>query len=165
MRSRVSIAGHPVHPMLVPLPIGLLAGSVVADLGYIVTGREEMWANIAFWTLIGGLITALIAAAAGIAEYFLMARRTDAAEMARWHGMLNAGATVLFAISLVLRLNEVSLSGGRFGAAFALSVVALGILAISGWLGGELSYRKHLGVAPDTAQQEAQERERHLIER
>lgn len=165
MRSRVAIAGHPVHPMLVPLPIGLLAGSVVADLGYIVTGRDEMWANIAFWTLIGGLLTALFAAAAGLAEYLLMARRTDAAEMARWHGMLNAGATVLFGISLLLRVDEVAIGGGRFGAAFALSVVALVALAISGWLGGELSFRKHLGVAPDTAQQEAQERELHIVER
>ncbi len=163
MKSRVAVSGHPIHPMLVTLPIGLLTGSVVADLGYIITGRDEMWSNIAFWTLIGGLVSAIPAALAGLGEYRMVARYTDAREMARWHMGINLAVVALFFVSLVLRLDEVTLSGGRFGAAFALSVVAVIGLAISGWLGGEMSYRKHLGVEPDDAAQEAQEQQTHLV--
>lgn len=165
MRSRIAIAGHPLHPMLVPLPIGLLVGSVIADAVYIFTGYEEMWANIAFWTLIGGVASALLAASAGFGEFWLMARHTDARELSIWHMALNLAATGLFTASIIVRLDEVSLSGVRFGAAFTLSLVALLAMSVSGWLGGELSYRKHLGVAPDTAQDEEGERRRHLVPR
>ncbi len=162
MKSRIAIAGHPIHPMLVPIPIGLLVGSVAADLGYILTGRDATWADIAFWTLAGGLVSAVPAAAAGFGEYLLLARHTDARELATWHLFLNAGALALFVISLLLRLDEVTLAGDRFGAAFAISAVAVTVLAISGWIGGELIYRKHLGVDPDSVQQEAEEARIHL---
>ena len=52
---------------------------------------------------------------------------------------------------------------GRFGAAFALSLVALVVLGISGWIGGEMSYRKHLGMVPHGAADETREREQHAV--
>lgn len=163
MRSRVAIAGHPIHPMLVPVPIGLLVGSVAADIAYILTGQSEMWADIAFWALAGGIITALLAALAGFGEYWLLARHTDARGMAVAHMVMNVAAVALFLVSLLLRLDEVSLDGSRFGAAFALSVVALVMLGVSGWIGGELSYKKHLGVVPDNAEEAAREEREHLV--
>ena len=165
MRSKVALFDHPLHPMLVPLPIGLLTGSVLADFAYIINGRADKWAEIAFWTLVAGIVTALLAAAAGFLEFWLMARYTDAREMATWHMILNLGAVVLFVISLILRLDEVQLSGGRFGAAFALSLVAIAVMSASGWIGGELSYRKHLGVVPDDPATEQHESREHLVRR
>ena len=165
MRSKVALFDHPLHPMLVPLPIGLLTGSVLADFAYIINGRGDKWAEIAFWTLVAVIVTALLAAAAGFLEFWLMARYTDAREMATWHMILNLGAVVLFAVSLLLRLDRVDLSGGRFGAAFALSLVAIAVMAASGWIGGELSYRKHLGMVPDDATTEQQEVREHLVQR
>ncbi len=53
--------------------------------------------------------------------------------------------------------------GGRFGTAFALSLVALVVLGISGWIGGEMSYRKHLGMVPHGAADETREREQHAV--
>lgn len=163
MESKVAIAGHPIHPMLVPLPIGLLFGSVVADIAYIITGESVMWSNIAFWTLIGGLIMAIVAAAAGFGEYWLLARFTDARDLARTHMTLNLVAVALFFISFLLRLNEVTLTGTRFGAAFALSVVGILVLGVSGWLGGILSYKKHLGMEPDNEAEALIERRDHLV--
>ena len=76
MRSKVAIAGHPLHPMLVPVPIGLLVGAVVADIAYPITDRDHMWYDIAFWALIGGVVSALIAALAGFGEYSPKPRRS-----------------------------------------------------------------------------------------
>lgn len=163
MRSKVAIAGHPLHPMLVPVPIGLLVGAVVADIAYLVTDRDHMWYDIAFWALIGGVASALLAALAGFGEYFLVARHTDARATATIHMLLNLAAVALFFVSVLLRLDDGAVEGGRFGAAFTLSLVAIALLTVSGWLGGELSYRKHLGVVPDAAEDELHEQRRHLV--
>ena len=163
MRSKIAMAGHPLHPMLVPIPIGLLVGSVVADLAYLFQDRDPMWYDIAFWTLIFGIIGALVAALAGFGDFWLVARKTDARNLATAHMVMNLGAVLLFFISMLLRLNDGAREGGKFGAAFALSLVALAVLSVSGWIGGELSYRKHLGVVPDDAAAEAGESRRHVL--
>ena len=163
MQSKIAIAGHPLHPMLVPLPIGMFVGSVVADIAYLLTDRDPMWYDIAFWTLIFGIVSALVAALAGFGDFWLVARYTDARELTITHMLMNVAALVLFLISLILRLNDGARDGGRFGAAFALSLVAITVLSISGWLGGEMSYRKHLGMVPDSSEDEFRERERHAV--
>ncbi len=43
------------------------------------------------------------------------------------------------------------------------SHTALAVLGISGWIGGEMSYRKHLGMVPHGAADETREREQHAI--
>ena len=152
MRSKVALFDHSLHPMLIPLPIGLFTGSVLADFAYIINGRDDKWAEIAFWTLVAGIVTALLAAATGFLEFWLMARYTDAREMATWHMILNVGAVALFLVSLILRLGDVDLSGGRFCPPFGLSLVAFAVIAASGWSGGGLCYPKHLGlVSADAA--------------
>ena len=45
MSTRVSVAGHPVHPMLVPIPIGLWIFSLICDLVFIVDGRSSLGGN------------------------------------------------------------------------------------------------------------------------
>jgi uncharacterized membrane protein len=56
MSSPASIAGHPIHPMLVPLPIGLWVFSFVADLVALSNGGGGWWPEIAFYTMLGGLV-------------------------------------------------------------------------------------------------------------
>ena len=53
MRSSANIGGHPIHPMLVPLPIGLWVFSFVADLIFLWRGNPA-WETVAFYTLAGG---------------------------------------------------------------------------------------------------------------
>lgn len=165
MRSKAAIFGHPLHPMLVSLPIGLLVGSVAADIIYLITGRNTMWYDIAFWTAIFGVVTALAAAVVGFVDYFLLALRTDARTPATVHMGLNLAVVALFLISIVLRLEHGALSGGRFTLAFILSLVGIGLLSVSGWLGGELAYRHHLGIIPDSREAEEAEEQRHTLSR
>ena len=62
MRSKFAIMGHPLHPMLVTLPIGLFLWAFVADIVYIARDHEHMWYSIAFWSGIAAWVTALVAA-------------------------------------------------------------------------------------------------------
>jgi len=58
MASPASIARHPIHPMLVVFPIGLWVFSFVADLVR-VAGGAPLWTDLAFYSMLGGLIGAL----------------------------------------------------------------------------------------------------------
>src|SRR5689334_2100197 len=67
MSSRVSIAGHPLHPMLVTIPIGLWIFSLVSDLVFVSTG-DSRWETTAYFTLGGGIVGALLAALPGLLD-------------------------------------------------------------------------------------------------
>jgi len=58
MQTPASIARHPIHPMLVPIPIGLWIFSFVCDLVYRFGGAAEPWTTIALYSMVGGIIGA-----------------------------------------------------------------------------------------------------------
>lgn len=152
MASRASIGGHPIHPMLIPFPIGLLVFSVIADLIYLWRGNP-VWENyIAFYTLLGGIIGAAAAAVFGLIDW---ASLTDpaAVKIANWHARVNIIGLVIFILSFYLR----TASGATWitslpSLPILLSLVGVIGLGIAGWLGGELVF-KH-GVAVDVQSSE-----------
>jgi len=77
MHSKASIAGHPLHPALVALPIGLLVWSFVADLIYIASGKDPTWYDISFYSGLAGILTAMFAALPGVVDYLTLAKGTN----------------------------------------------------------------------------------------
>src|ERR1051325_1600337 len=71
LKSRASVAGHPIHPMLVVFPIGLLVFSFISDLIYL-GGHNLIWSDVAYYTMAGGIIGALIAAIPGAIDIFAL---------------------------------------------------------------------------------------------
>ena len=68
MRTPASIAGHPIHPMLVPIAIGGFVLSLVFDLICISKGGAAPWPTLALYTMIGGIVGALAAAIPGLID-------------------------------------------------------------------------------------------------
>ncbi|MDQ3025900.1 MAG: hypothetical protein M3R58_05290 [Pseudomonadota bacterium] len=68
MRTPASIAGHPIHPMLVPIAIGCFVFSFAADLICIVRGNPGLWNPIAYYVMLGGIVGALVAAVPGLID-------------------------------------------------------------------------------------------------
>jgi uncharacterized membrane protein len=163
MRSKFSIAGHPLHPVLVVVPIGLFIWALVADIVYIARDRDSVWYDIALWTGIAAIVAALLAALPGFGDYFTMAMHSDARGIATTHMVLNLAVVVLFVIAVVLMWDDGALDGGRLTAVVIMHAVGVGLLALSGWLGGEMVYKHHLAVVPDDAEQERAEHARHEI--
>jgi uncharacterized membrane protein len=148
MASKASIGGHPIHPMLIPFPIGLLVFSLVADLIYLWRGNPVWESYIAFYTLLGGIIGAAAAAIPGLIDWATLTDRS-AVRVANWHARVNITGLVIFINSFYLRTS----SGAKWIATMPmlpiiLSVVGVIGLAIAGWLGGELVFRH--GVAVDS---------------
>src|SRR5689334_2413986 len=68
-KSTASIAGHPIHPMLIPFPIAFFVATFVCDLVYWQT-TNPAWAIAAIWLLGAGLVMAALAAVVGLIDVF-----------------------------------------------------------------------------------------------
>ena len=147
MASHASIGGHPIHPMIIPFPIALWVFSLIADLIYL-WGGNPLWRDyIAFYTLLGGIIGGAAAAVPGVIDWLSLKDR-EVVKIANWHARLNVIALLIFAASFYLRTTSGGgLVSGNYSIPVGLSVLGVILIAISGWLGGEMVF-KH-GVAVD----------------
>lgn len=152
MASRASIGGHPIHPMLIPFPIGLLVFSFIADLVYFWRGNPVWKDYIAFYTMLAGIIGAVAAAVPGLIDWLTLTDRA-AVKVANWHARLNIITLLIFVVDFYLRTT----SGARWIAnmptlPFILSIVGVIGLTIAGWLGGQLVFAHGVAVtaAPST---------------
>jgi uncharacterized membrane protein len=142
MESRTKLFGHPVHPMLVVFPLGLLGGAVIFDVIRIVTGNGY-WSEIAFWLIAGGILSGLIAAPFGAIDWLAIPSGTRASRIGFLHGLGNVLVLMIFALSWWMRWDAPGVPGTL---ALALSFVGLSVALVTGWLGGELVDRLGVGV-------------------
>src|SRR3954451_10109294 len=75
MQTPANIARHPIHPMLVPIPIGLWIFSLVCDLVYLGGGGDQ-WETVAQYNMVAGVIGALIAALPGVIDMLSLSGTT-----------------------------------------------------------------------------------------
>ena len=145
-RSTASILGHPIHPMLVPLPIGLLTAAFASDVAYLWTG-DRFWARASRWLIGGGVVTGATAALFGLTDFLTLRRPREHVE--GWgHAIGNGLVLVIGMASLRQRLTDGDRSIVPWG--LAMSGLSAMILSVTGWLGGELSYRYKIGVMDDS---------------
>ena len=144
MKSKASIAGHPIHPMLIPFPLALWVTSFAVDILFYFL-RHPTLLIVAKFMIAVGCLGALAAAVAGFIDW-LSIKNGDVKKVANWHARLNIAALVVFAISLFLRMGSYSdLVGRKLTIPFLLSLVGVILITISGWLGGELVFRYGVG--------------------
>jgi uncharacterized membrane protein len=129
----------------VPIAIGGFVLSFVADLIGYATDTRDPWSVVAYWTMIGGILAALVAAIPGLFDLLSLPpgplKRT-----AITHMVINLTVVGLFSWNAwlrYLRTQDTTLP-------LALSAIAIVLLLISGWLGGKMVYEAGVGVNDDT---------------
>ena len=145
MESKTKFLGHPIHPVLVMFPFGLLATSLIFDVIYMFTGNPA-FPTASFYMIAAGVIGGLIAALFGFIDWLALPRNSRARYIGGWHGIGNVVVVVLFAASWLLRSDNLNLIPD--GLASILSFAGAGLALITGWIGGELIYRLGVGVDP-----------------
>lgn len=154
MESRAAIAGHPIHPMLVAFPLALWVTSFVVDVIFYFVRHSTMLV-ISKFLLAAGCLGGLAAAVPGFIDW-LAIPRGEAKRVADWHARLNIIALIVFAISFLLRVGSFSQwVGRRLTIPFLLSLLGVILIAISGWLGGELTFRYRIGQMRDARESDA----------
>jgi uncharacterized membrane protein len=141
-KSTAQVAGHPIHPMLIPFPVACFVLTFVCDLAFWNTS-SDFWASASLWLLGVGLIMAALAAVAGVIDFMgdeQVRNLSDAwqhaggnviavlIELYNWYSRYEHGTSAIIPTGLVL------------------SLVVVLILLFTGWKGWEMVYREHVGV-------------------
>ena len=135
--------GHPLHPALSDLPIGLWAGALLLDLaggdpaGGPAGGQENGTDPVALFTA-AGVVAAVATAATGIADWTVSDDQDR--RVGLLHGVLNTAALGLQGLSLTARL------AGYRRTARGLGVTGLGVTMGAAYLGGHLVFARAVMV-------------------
>jgi uncharacterized membrane protein/nitrite reductase/ring-hydroxylating ferredoxin subunit len=137
--------GQALHPFLVHFPLALFGLSFVLDLASLLFKPAPMLVAAAFYSLVTGLVLALVAAVPGFIDYIDIRRDHKAKLIATYHMLLNLMAVALYGLNLGLRAGSIRAASTPM-LALMVSLVCLGILTVSGYLGGSMVYDHGVGV-------------------
>ena len=139
--SAARIGGHPIHPMLVPIPIACFVGTLLSDIAYWRTA-DILWSDVSGWLLTIGLLVSVLVVLAGLID-FLGDRRIRALHQAWIHGIGNAVALVLSIFNALVHTRDAYTSVVPTG--LILSTLVVLILLVTGWNGWDMVYRHGVG--------------------
>ena len=137
--------GHPLHPMIVHLPIGLWMLSFVFDIASRIADDGNWLVRGAYYTMVAGTIGALLAASPGFADFSDMPRDRRGRRVAVWHMVLNLAAVVLYLINIWLRRDDLDRAEVA-SIPVILSLLDVGLVIVSGYLGWIMLYSDGIGV-------------------
>ncbi len=150
MKSKAAIGNHPIHPLLVPVPIGAFVIAFAGDVLHTVSPEDPFWYDLSFTCIGIGLIFAILAAVFGAVDYLGVRMSSRAFRLATVHAVVNFSACILYASSFFLRRNAAALPPSRWPAVFGLALLGFALLGTGGWIGGKLAYEHRVGVLEDT---------------
>jgi len=137
--------GHPLHPALVHFPIGLFVLSLVLDIALYLNITSNDLLRASMYAMGFGLAIGVLVAVTGFVDRSDIRLDHPARKTSTIHMMLNLTALGLFGINFFLRLAQ-SDSAGIPLAHVLLSLVGVGIILFSGYLGGTMVYDNGIGV-------------------
>jgi len=142
LQPTAQVAQHPIHPMLVPIPIVCFIGALMTDIAYTLTA-DIMWADFSAWLLLVGFIFGVLAAIAGLTDF--LTNRMIRAQAPAWPHLLgNLAVLVLSFFNILLHTRDAWTSVVPAG--LVLSIIVVLILPVTGWLGWAMVYRYGVGV-------------------
>jgi uncharacterized membrane protein len=149
MRSNASVAGHPLHAILVAIPIGLWTFALVEDAAAYFVADPLPWKMVALYCIGGGIAGGVLAAITGLIDYAGIPS-PHVKRVATFHMVINSIALALYAGSFFLRWRAPAVQEMAVPPVI-LSTAGFLLVGVGGWLGGELVYR--LGVGVDEAKE------------
>ncbi len=146
--------GHPVHPLLVALPIGAWVTSLIFDIASHLMHQPGFLVQGSRWLIAVGVIGAVVAACAGALDLIALTPETPAFRIAVVHMSLVATATIGYVADFAWRHNSYQHPVPVPVGPLALSALSLAVLSVGGYLGGKLVYRYGVRVADEDTQLE-----------
>ena len=142
-KSTAQIAGHPLHPMLIPFPVAFLVATFVCDLVFWRTGNAAI-STAALYLLGAALVMAALAALAGLTDFLGDHRIRDLS--AAWHHMIGNVIAVVLSLWNWHRRYDLG-DAAVVPVGLLISLVVVLILLYTGWRGWEMVYRHRVAIA------------------
>ncbi len=146
MESKNKFFGHPIHPMLIVIPLGLFIGAIVFDTIFLFT-KNPLLPGVSFFNIGAGVFGGLLAAIFGFLDWMMIPANTRAKKIGAMHGIGNVIVVLMFAVSWWIRSQTPAFIPST--ASLTFSYLAIGVGVITAWLGGELVFRLRIGVDRD----------------
>lgn len=144
-RSTASIAGHPIHPMLIPFPIAFFVATFLCDFAFWRTG-DPGWTIASMWLLGAGLAMAALAAVSGLIDV-AGEPRIRALREVWWHAGGNVLLVLIQLYSFYARYSEGT--AAVLPKELVLSLLAVCLMLFTGWMGWQMVYRDHVAISDD----------------
>lgn len=141
LASTARIAAHPIHPMLVPIPIACFVGTLLTDIAYAMTA-EMTWSDFSAWLISVGVVIGWLAAISGAIDFFAnrAIRNLNAAII---HAVGNLVVLILATINMLVHTHDAWTSVMPGG--LTLSAITVALLLVTGWMGWAMVYRYRVG--------------------
>lgn len=139
MQGKATVAGHPLHPLLVTFPIGSYVAAVIADIIFL-AGGSSFWGTMSMWLIAFGLAGSLIAGFFGFIDYLTAPMSAQARQVANLHMMLNVAVIIVFGVAFAARYFWPPFAWGHVA-----TFVGICLLLVSGILGGNLAHQHLVG--------------------
>jgi uncharacterized membrane protein len=143
MESKVKLLGHPIHPMLVVVPLGAFIAAVLFDALSLWGGLQTL-AEVGYWNIALGVVGGLLAAVFGFIDWLAIPVNTRAKKIGLLHGSINVLVVATFAFVWLTRRASADVAATPM--LFGIEVAALVLGSVAAWLGGELVDRLGVGV-------------------
>jgi uncharacterized membrane protein len=164
MYSKVKVAGHPLHPMIVGLPVTLYAVALVCFAAHAL-GASAFWFRAAVYANVAGVITAFAAAVPGFIDWALGIPSTSPAKATGLsHMAFNVGALIAFLLNALLQWSHRLDANPPVGLSVALPLIGVLLTGAAGFLGWKLVQTHHVGVDLTPAQEQLEPRSVTRIE-
>jgi len=139
--------GHPLHPILVHIPMAMWPGALIFDL----LSQRQIGGNamvrLSFYAIAFGLVAALAAVPTGLVDWSGIKKEKPAWKLGLYHMLLNSVVAILFVVNLYLRWPTFREATEVDRIPLLLSAMGTLILIGSAYLGGRMVYEYGISVA------------------
>jgi uncharacterized membrane protein len=145
MYSKVKIAGHPVHPMLIAYPVAFYTATLVCYIVYS-SNQNPFWFKVAVVANIAGVVMAAVAAIPGFIDWLFIPSDSRAKKTGLFHMICNVLALVCYAVAGLAEYKKWDDVNPGLGLAIPLTAIGFALTLAAGFLGWTLVQKHHIGV-------------------
>jgi uncharacterized membrane protein len=165
MYSKVKIAGHPLHIMLVAFPVAFYTAAFLCFVAY-AFGAEPFWFRAGLYANLAGVVTAALAAVPGFIDWaFGVPTGSPAKATGLAHMVCNVAALLLFLLNLLLQWGHRLETLPSVGLTVVLTGIGFALTLVAGFLGWKLVGVHHVGVELTPEQERLEPRLNPRVER
>lgn len=145
--SKMTLLGHPIHPMLIHFPVAALIGLIATDIAYLLSD-DYFWARASLWLAGVGALGGWISGSVGLIDLIAVPRIRRL--ITAWcHATLAVMLLSLASLNWLFRIDDANALIWPWG--IYLSGLTGLLIGVTSNLGGKLVYERAVGVDIDMA--------------